>query len=161
MTYYRRDLARVHHLGFGFHAERCAPDILALLAPVRERGGLVVELGCGSGLLTRHLLDAGHRVLATDASPAMLELARGYAPEAEIAELRLPDDAIPDADAIVSIGHVLSYLTDGAAVEQRSSAPREPFAQEASSPSTCATSPGARRDVRRGPAAGSATTGRS
>lgn len=118
MTYYRRDLARVHHLGFGFHAERCAPDILALLAPVRERGGLVVELGCGSGLLTRHLLDAGHRVLATDASPAMLELARGYAPEAEIAELRLPDDAIPDADAIVSIGHVLSYLTDEAAVEQ-------------------------------------------
>ena len=50
--YYRADLALVHHLGFGFHADDCAPGILELLGPVRERDGLVVELGCGSGLLT-------------------------------------------------------------------------------------------------------------
>ncbi|MBI1872880.1 MAG: class I SAM-dependent methyltransferase [Acidobacteria bacterium] len=73
--YYRADLARVHYVGFGFHADACAPGILALLAAVRERNGLVVELGCGSGHLTRHLLEGGHRVIATDASPAMLELA--------------------------------------------------------------------------------------
>jgi len=53
--YYRRDLSLVHHLGFGSHADACAPGILALLEPVRARGGLVVEFGCGSGLLTRHL----------------------------------------------------------------------------------------------------------
>ena len=47
--YYRRDLALVHHRGFGFHADDCAPGILALLEPVRARDGLVVELGCGSG----------------------------------------------------------------------------------------------------------------
>ena len=111
--YYRADLALVHHLGFGFHADDCAPGILELLAPVRERDGLVVELGCGSGLLTRFLVDAGHRVVATDASPAMLDLARAYATGAqEIRELVLPDDSIPQADAIVSIGHVLSYLPD-------------------------------------------------
>ena len=52
------------------------PGILALLEPVRARGGLVLEVGCGSGLLTRHLVDAGHRVIATDASPAMVELAQ-------------------------------------------------------------------------------------
>ncbi len=69
----------MHHLGFGFHADACAPGILALLEPVRDRGGLVLELGCGSGLLTRHLIDAGHRVIATDASSAMLELAREVA----------------------------------------------------------------------------------
>src|SRR5579859_1316407 len=73
--YYRRDLALVHHLGFGFHADLVAPGILSLLEPVRASHGLVVELGCGSGLLTRYLVDAGHRVLATDASPAMLALA--------------------------------------------------------------------------------------
>jgi hypothetical protein len=56
--YYRRDLALVHHLGFGFHADDCAPGILELLQPVRECDGLVVELGCGSGLLTRYLVDA-------------------------------------------------------------------------------------------------------
>lgn len=80
--YYRRDLALVHHLGFGFHADDCAPGILELLQPVRERDGLVAELGCGSGLLTRYLVDAGHRVIATDASPAMLDLARTYARDA-------------------------------------------------------------------------------
>ena len=116
MTYYRDDLALIHHLGFGFHADRCAPGILRLLEPVRARQGVVVELGCGSGLLTRFLVDAGHRVIATDASPAMLDLARQYVPEAEISRLSLPDDPIPDADAIVSVGHVLSYLPDEAAL---------------------------------------------
>jgi SAM-dependent methyltransferase len=117
--YYRRDLALIHHLGFGFHADDCAPGILKLLEPVREQGGLVVELGCGSGLLTRYLLDAGHRVIATDASPAMLDLAREVAGDAEeIRELVLPDDPIPEADAIVSVGHVLSYLPDESALER-------------------------------------------
>jgi SAM-dependent methyltransferase len=117
--YYRDNLALVHHRGFGFHADMCAPGIVALLGPVRDRRGLVVELGCGSGLLTRHLLDAGHRVVATDASPAMLELARAAAPDAEdVRQVRLPDDPIPDADAIVSVGHALNYLPDEAAIDR-------------------------------------------
>jgi SAM-dependent methyltransferase len=117
--YYRRDLARVHHLGYGFHADACAPGILALLEPIRDRDGLVLELGCGSGLLTRHLVDAGHRVIATDASPAMLDLAREVAAGAEsVRRLALPDDPLPACDAIVSVGHVLSYLPDEVAVER-------------------------------------------
>jgi SAM-dependent methyltransferase len=116
--YYRPDLALVHHLGFGFHADACAPGILALLEPIRERRGLVLELGCGSGLLTRHLVDAGHRVLATDASPAMVELAREYSPGAEdVSVLVLPGDPLPTVDAVVSVGHVVSYLADREAVE--------------------------------------------
>ena len=117
--YYRRNLALVHHLGFAFHAERCAPGILARLQPVLDAGGVVLELGCGSGLLTRELVAAGHRVIATDASPAMLDLARETAPGAE--ELRvlvLPDDPLPACDAVVSIGHVLSYLPDEAALDR-------------------------------------------
>ena len=111
--YYRPDLALVHHLGYGFHADLCAPGILELLAPVRARDGLVLELGCGSGLLTKYLVEAGHRVVATDASPAMLELARVTAPGAEdMFRLTLPDDPLPAADAIVAIGHPLSYLPD-------------------------------------------------
>jgi SAM-dependent methyltransferase len=117
--YYRDDLALVHHRGFGFHADMCAPGIVALLGPVRDRRGRVVELGCGSGLLTRHLLDAGHRVVATDASPAMLELAREAAPDAEdVRQVTLPDDPIPRADAIVSVGHALNYLPDEAAIDR-------------------------------------------
>jgi SAM-dependent methyltransferase len=117
LSFYRANLAHVHHFGFGFHADACAPGILALLDRVREQDGLVVELGCGSGLLTRHLVEGGHRVIATDASPAMLDLARGYAPNVEDFRLLvLPDDPIPPADAIVSVGHVLSYLPDEEAI---------------------------------------------
>ncbi|HEX3299117.1 MAG TPA: class I SAM-dependent methyltransferase [Actinomycetota bacterium] len=117
--YYRADLARIHHLGFGFHADGCAPGILALLENVREREGLVVELGCGSGLLTRYLVEAGHRVIATDASPAMLNLARDYASGAlEVRQVVLPDDPIPEADAIVSIGHAMSYLPSADAIDR-------------------------------------------
>jgi SAM-dependent methyltransferase len=124
--YYRRDLALVHHLGFAFHADACAPGILALLEPVRVRGGLVVELGCGSGILTKHLVDAGHRVVATDASPAMLDLARDHAPGAEdVRVLVLPDDPIPAADAIVSVGHVLSYLPDESSLDRALAAAAE------------------------------------
>jgi SAM-dependent methyltransferase len=108
----------VHHLGYGFHADACAPGILALLEPIRARQGLVLELGCGSGRLTGHLVDAGHRVIATDASPAMLELAKNAVPKAEdFRELVLPDDPLPDCDAVVSVGHVLSYLPDEAELE--------------------------------------------
>jgi SAM-dependent methyltransferase len=118
VPYYGRDLARIHHEGFAFHADAVAPGILALLEPVRERGGLVLEIGCGSGLLTKHLVEGGHRVLATDASPAMVDRARDYVPSAEeIAELRLPDDPVPPADAIVSVGHPLSYLDDAAQLD--------------------------------------------
>lgn len=116
--YYQDDLALVHHRGFGFHADRCAPGILGLLEPVRDRGGLVLEIGCGSGLLTRFLTDAGHRVLATDASPAMLALAEETAPAAETRRLTLPDDPLPAADAVVGVGHALNYLPDLGSVEQ-------------------------------------------
>lgn len=116
--YYGPDLALIHHLGFGFHADMCAPGILRLLEPIGERGGLVLELGCGSGLLTAHLLAAGHRVVATDASPAMLELARETAPDADIRLVTLPDDPLPEADAIVGAGHVLNYLPDIDAIER-------------------------------------------
>jgi SAM-dependent methyltransferase len=118
-SYYGADLARIHHEGFGFHAHAVAAGVLALLEPVRQRGGLVLEIGCGSGLLTSHLVRAGYRVWATDASTAMVELARDHVPGAEAVEpLCLPDDPVPSADAIVSVGHALSYLDDEHQVHQ-------------------------------------------
>ena len=117
MPYFAHDLALVHAKGFGKHADRCAPGILELLAPVR--GGVILELGCGSGALTAYLLAAGHRVIATDASPAMVELARTtLGPDADVRRLTLPDDPLPAADAIVSVGHAISYLPDAAAVDR-------------------------------------------
>ncbi|MEM7340267.1 MAG: class I SAM-dependent methyltransferase [Actinomycetota bacterium] len=114
---YSAALSRIHDEGFRQHARLCAPGIIEHLEPVRIRHGLVVEIGSGSGSLTRHLLDAGHRVIASDVSPAMLDLARVNAPDAEDHQIiGLPGDPIPDADAIVSTGHALSYLPTEALV---------------------------------------------
>ena len=115
---YYRDLALVHHLGFGFHADACAPGILRLLEPFQQGNGLVVEIGCGSGLLTAYLADAGLKVVATDASEAMLS-AHSHAPGAtEFRRLTLPVDSIPLADAIVGVGHTLNYLDEEADVDE-------------------------------------------
>lgn len=116
MAYYRADLALVHHLGFGAHAEKSAPGILELLEKVR--GGTVLELGAGSGLLTKELATAGHTVIATDASSSMLALLeQQHLPGVETRHIRLPAP-LPTADAIVSVGHVLNYLPDTAAIDR-------------------------------------------
>jgi SAM-dependent methyltransferase len=117
-AYYQADLALVHHLGFHHHAERTAPGLLALLDDVHRRGGLVHEVGCGAGALTRRLVAAGHRVVASDASPAMVDLVRRELPDVEVRRISLPDDPLPDADAVVGVGHVLNYLPDAEAVRR-------------------------------------------
>jgi len=116
MAYYRADLAQVHHHGFAGHAQACAPGVLDLLEPVR--GGTVLEIGCGSGLLTRELAAAGHRVMAVDASSAMLALlSTQELPGVDTQLIRLPA-VLPAADAVVGVGHILNYLPDTAAVDR-------------------------------------------
>ena len=116
--YYGPDLAWVHHVGYAGHVENTQRGIVALLrrhgvAP----GGRVLDVGCGSGLLARVLLDAGYAVAGMDASPAMIDLARAHAPGADFRVAALPargapgnDGGLPMADAVVSTGHVLNYL---------------------------------------------------
>ncbi|TDQ00189.1 methyltransferase family protein [Labedaea rhizosphaerae] len=94
------------------HPDRLAPTFLQLLAPIAERGGTVLEIGCGTGMLTRHLVAAGLNVIASDASADMLELAREQVPGAVAHRvIALPDDALPEVDAIVGVGHPLNYFT--------------------------------------------------
>jgi trans-aconitate 2-methyltransferase len=64
-----------------FQADRFAPfDDLLALVKIRE-GMKVVDLGCGTGELTRRLADklARSEVVGVDSSPEMLEHARGQA----------------------------------------------------------------------------------
>ena len=109
MTYYRTELARIHHEAFGDYADLAAPGILQRIPGSTQ----IIELGCGSGSLTRHLLDAGKSGLATDASLAMVDIAAIEVPEATPRVLTLPDDPIPQAEAVVALGHVFNYLERG------------------------------------------------
>lgn len=109
MTIYDTDLAWVHDAGFGEFALRSAPGLLALLRRNGVDRGLVVDLGCGSGIWARQLGFAGHDAIGVDASPAMIKLARKKAPRAKFVTASLTDFELPRCDAVTSIGECLSY----------------------------------------------------
>jgi len=103
---YAEDLAHIHASGFTALAEVAAPRIVALLG---QPHGLVVDLGCGGGVTTRALVEAGHEVLAVDSSAPMLQLARRAAPRAHFMHASAFDVELPECAAIVAVGEVLSY----------------------------------------------------
>ncbi len=53
--HYREDLAYIHDVGHGDFALGAAPGILEIFARNCMRGGLVVDLGCGSSLWAKEL----------------------------------------------------------------------------------------------------------
>jgi len=113
------DISWIHDTGFSSYSLNVAPGILALL---REHAtgepGLVVDLGCGSGILARQLGFAGHSVLGVDQSEPMLKLARRNAPAARFVRADLLDAAIPKCSAVLCVGEALSFaasVPDGAA----------------------------------------------
>jgi len=113
MTIYDTDLAYIHDAGFGEFALRSAPGLLSLLRRNGVDHGLVVDLGCGSGIWARQLGFAGYDVIGVDASPAMIKLARKKAPRAKFVTASLTDFELPKCDAITSIGECLSYAFAG------------------------------------------------
>jgi SAM-dependent methyltransferase len=72
--------------------------------------GLVVDLGCGSGLWARELVDTGYKVLGIDISEAMIVLSRNRVPEAEFRVGSLFEVEIPPCAAVTAISEVLNYL---------------------------------------------------
>jgi SAM-dependent methyltransferase len=62
---------------------------LELLAP--QPGELILDLGCGDGVLTRRIMDAGARVIGLDASCEMVEAARARGVDAFVADAQALD----------------------------------------------------------------------
>lgn len=110
--YYKEDLAYIHDVGFGDYALDSAPGILEILARNGIRDGLVVDLGCGSGLWAQELTKAGYRVLGIDISESMIDTARRRVPDAEFRVGSLFEADIPPCQAVTSVGEVLGYLFD-------------------------------------------------
>jgi len=115
---YLTDLAYIHDRGFGDLANGVAPELLRILRRHGLRRARIVEAGCGSGVLAKHLSDAGHAVLGIDASPAMIRLARRHAPRARFRVGSLTTAPIPRCDAVIAVGEVITYLPSRRAVER-------------------------------------------
>jgi len=124
---YATDLAYIHDAGFGDFAERAAPEVLRILrrhgvrpaaagpgsarpATGTRRAGRVVDVGCGSGILARRLVEARYTVVGFDLSPAMVRLARKKVPEATFHVMPLTEARLPRCGAVVAIGEVVSYV---------------------------------------------------
>jgi SAM-dependent methyltransferase len=103
----------------------CAVDLYAILEPRGEAemihaavpaGATVLELGCGTGRITRGLLDLGHPVTGVDFSAEMLALmpAGARTVQSGIAELRLDErfDVVLLASNMVSgeMSQTLGFL---------------------------------------------------
>jgi len=109
---YRDDLAFIHDAGFGHFAASAAGVLLDALKNKGVRTGTVVDLGCGSGILSQAVSDAGYDVLGVDLSSAMLDLARQRAPRAEFRQGSVLDTELPPCVAVTAVGEIVNYLFD-------------------------------------------------
>src|SRR5262245_2710330 len=110
--YETADLAYIHDAGFGFHARAASDELLHRLRRAGHRSGIVVDLGCGTGILARIVADAGYDVLGHDRSAEMLKIARRNAPRARFKRASFVDAEFPECVAVAAVGEVLGYAFD-------------------------------------------------
>lgn len=87
----------------------------ALIPPARRDGAVLVDVGCGAGLLAPHLAGKGYRHIGVDLSGSALAQAAEHGVEAiqgDAARLPLPDGC---AD-VVNAGELLEHVPDLPAV---------------------------------------------
>jgi SAM-dependent methyltransferase len=112
MEAYAEDLAYIHDVGFGGFAKSSAPGLLETLRKKGVARGLVVDLGCGSGLWARALCDAGYAVRGIDISKAMIKMAKQRVPEGTFQAGSFLKAKLPPCDAVTALGECLNYLFD-------------------------------------------------
>jgi SAM-dependent methyltransferase len=109
---YRDDLAYIHDTGFGHLAASAGPMLIAQLQRAGIRSGLVVDLGCGSGIMARQLRDAGYDIIGIDLSESLLEIARRRVPDGTFRVGSFATADIPPCVAVTAIGEVFNYTFD-------------------------------------------------
>jgi SAM-dependent methyltransferase len=115
---YREDLAYIHDAGFGAFARSAAPILLRALRQAGAERGLVVDLGCGSGILAAEIAAAGYEVLGFDLSGAMIALARRRVPQARFREQSLWTAELPPCVAVTAVGECFNFLFDPGNTDQ-------------------------------------------
>ena len=93
-------------------ASGAAPWLLELLRSHGLSDGLVIDLGCGSGIWAHALSTSGYGVLGYDISPAMVAMCRRRVPRGEFYARPLLIARLRPCVAVTAIGEVFNYLFD-------------------------------------------------
>ena len=111
-NWYKEDLAYIHDVGFRDFALKSALSILEILKQKNINDGLIIDLGCGSGLSAQEFIKANYQVLGIDISQSMIDIARKKVPEAKFRVESFFKAEIPPFNAVTSIGECFNYLFD-------------------------------------------------
>ncbi len=109
MSLYQEDLAFIQAVAFGGLATGAMPAVIERLRASRIPVRRVVDAGCGAGISTRALVDAGFEACAIEPSAALLAIARDTAPGARFKLGSVYDVALEPCDAILALGEPLTY----------------------------------------------------
>src|SRR5260370_1188740 len=109
MPLYDEDLAYVQATAYGEFAAGAMPAGVKHLRSAGLRTGRIVDIGCGAGVSTRALADAGFRPIGIDVSPYLLSVARNAVPTAELHLASAYQFQIPPCAAILALGEPLTY----------------------------------------------------
>jgi SAM-dependent methyltransferase len=109
---YREDLAYIHDTGFARVARGAAALLLEELRRCGFDRGLVIDLGCGSGILSEQLSAGGFDVLGIDISSAFIDIARRRVPRGDFRVESILTAELPRCVAVAAVGECLNYLFD-------------------------------------------------
>ncbi|CZG39549.1 trans-aconitate 2-methyltransferase [Legionella pneumophila] len=111
-NFYEEDLAYVHDDGFSNFAHEASKMIIDTLRAHSLENGLIIDLGCGSGIVARVLADNNYKVLGVDKSKSLLNIAEQRVPEADFTAQSFFDVTLPTCQAIVSTSECFNYLDE-------------------------------------------------
>jgi trans-aconitate methyltransferase len=89
-------------------------SLVALLDP--QPGERILDLGCGTGQLSRAIADAGAEVLGIDSSASMIETARAQYPDLAFEQADAADFSLPNCRDAIFSNAVLHWILDAQSV---------------------------------------------
>lgn len=112
--FYDTDLAYVHDTGYSNFARHAAKMIKKVFdEQFSKKKELIIDLGCGSGIVAKELVDGGFKVLGIDKSQALIEIAKKRAPNVNYKVSSFFETTLPKCIGVVSTSECLNYATNG------------------------------------------------